>query len=137
MKTKSILDWGSRIIAALILLQTLFFKFTAHPDSVLLFSTLGVEPFGRVGLGIAELIVAVLLLVPRTAWLGAIGAIGLMIGAIGTHVFLVGINFNNDGGTLFALAVVTFTAASLALYLHRNEVQDFLAKFGVLKPAIN
>lgn len=122
MKVSKYFDWAVRIIAAGILLQTLAFKFTAHPDSVALFSQLGVEPFGRIGLGIAELITAILLLIPRTAWLGALSTIGLMAGAILTHVFVIGINFNNDGGALFTLAVTTLVAAGIALYLHRSEL---------------
>ena len=122
MKTNSVLSWITRIVAAGILIQTLFFKFTAAPESVALFTQLGVEPLGRIGLGIAELIVAILLLVPRTAWLGAIGGIGLMIGAIGAHVTTIGIVFNDDGGALFTLAVITLVSSAIALYLHRKDI---------------
>ena len=122
MKISSIFSWTTRIVAAVILLQTLFFKFTAAPESVALFTQLGVEPFGRIGLGIVELIVAILLLVPKTAWLGAIGGIGLMIGAIGAHVTTIGIVFNNDGGALFTLAVITLVSSVIALFLHREDI---------------
>ena len=121
-RTTKIISWAARIIAAVILLQTLFFKFTAHPDSVLLFTTLGMEPWGRIGTGIAELIVSGLLLMPRTAWLGALGSLGVVSGAIFFHMTKLGIVFNNDGGTLFTLAVIVFVASAVALYLHRNDI---------------
>ena len=122
MNTQKIISWITRVVAAVILLQTLFFKFTAAPESVALFTQLGVEPWGRIGLGIAELIVAILLLVPRTAWLGAIGGIGLMIGAIGAHLTTIGIVFNNDGGALFTLAVITLVSSAIALFIHREDI---------------
>ncbi|MEM6633323.1 MAG: DoxX family protein [Bacteroidota bacterium] len=122
MKSQKIVSWITRVVAAVILLQTLFFKFTAAPESVALFTQLGVEPWGRIGLGVAELIVAILLLVPSTAWLGAIGGIGLMVGAIGAHVTTIGIVFNNDGGALFTLAVITLLSSVIALYIHRKEI---------------
>ena len=122
MKATKIFSWITRSVAAVILLQTLFFKFTAAPESVALFTQLGVEPWGRIGLGVAELIVAILLLIPRTAWLGAIGGIGLMIGAIGAHLTTLGIVFNDDGGALFTLAVVTLVSSVIALFLHKNDI---------------
>lgn len=128
-RTTKIISWVARIGAAVILLQTLFFKFTAHPDSVLLFSTLGMEPWGRIGTGVAELIVAVLLLIPRTAWLGALGSLGVISGAIFSHLTVLGINFNNDGGALFSLAMITFVLSAITLYLHRFEIRiPFLNK---------
>lgn len=111
-----IVYWIVRLVAALILLQTLAFKFTAHPDSIKLFTALGVEPFGRIGSGIIELITAVLLIVPRTAWIGAVLGIGLMLGAVIAHLGIIGINFNNDGGALFTLAVITLLA-SIATFI--------------------
>jgi len=121
-RTEKIISWVARIIAAVILLQTLFFKFTAHPDSIQLFTTLGMEPWGRIGTGVAELIVGILLLVPRTAWLGAIGALGVISGAIFFHLTTLGINYNGDGGALFTMAVIVFVASAVTLYLHRKEV---------------
>lgn len=107
--------------AALILLQTLWFKFTAAPESVYIFSQLGAEPAGRIGSGVAELIAAVLLLVPRTAWAGAALALGIMSGAIVSHLTVLGIDVMGDGGTLFVLA---FTVAACAVYvLVRDRAQ--------------
>lgn len=122
-KTTKIISWVARIGAAVILLQTLFFKFTGHPDSIYIFSQLGVEPWGRIGLGVLELITAVLLLVPRTAWIGALLGLGIIGGAIFAHLFILGINVNNDGGKLFALAVITFVLCAITLYLHRAEIR--------------
>ena len=85
MKTKSIINGTLRIVPALILLQTLFFKFSAAPESVYIFEQLGLEPWGRIGLGVIELIVAILILVPKTTWLGALLGIGIMLGALFSH----------------------------------------------------
>ena len=126
MKTKNVIYWTLRLIAAVILLQTLFFKFTAAPESVYIFSELGIEPWGRIGSGVAELIISVLLLIPRTAWLGAVGGLGVISGAIMAHLTQLGIEVQGDGGTLFALALVVFISCSLVLYLHRAEFIRFL-----------
>lgn len=117
-----ILDWALRILAAAILLQTLFFKFTGAEESVYIFTTLGAEPWGRYASGVVELIASVLLLVPRTAWIGASLAIGVMAGAILSHLFRLGIEVQNDGGLLFALAVLVFAACAVSLVLHRREI---------------
>ena len=124
MKTKSqnIISWVSRIIAAVILLQTLFFKFSAAPESVELFTTLGLEPVGRIGTGIVELIAGILLLVPRTAWLGALISLGVITGAIFSHLTILGINYNGDGGALFTMAIIVFVSSAVALWLERTNV---------------
>jgi len=122
-----ILDWLLRILAAAVLLQTLFFKFTGAEESVYIFTTLGAEPWGRYGSGVAELVASVLLLVPRTAWLGAAMGIGLMAGAILSHLFRLGVEVQGDGGLLFALAVVVFIACAASLGIHRGEI-PFLGK---------
>ena len=106
--SKIIFIWLLRIVAAVILLQTLYFKFTAHPQSVALFTTLDMEPWGRIGTGIAELIAAILLLIPRTTLLGAFMGLGLMSGAFFFHLTKLGINFAGDV-ILFAYAVITFS----------------------------
>jgi uncharacterized membrane protein YphA (DoxX/SURF4 family) len=118
MKLRTLLSWVLRLVAALILLQTLFFKFTGAEESVYIFSQLGIEPWGRIVTGIAELITSILLLVPRTAYLGAIGAIALMIGAIASHLTVLGIEVQGDGGYLFFLGLVVLLAAIGMLYLH-------------------
>jgi len=111
-----------RIIAAVILLQTLFFKFTAAPESVYIFTKVGAEPWGRIGSGIIELIASILLLTPRYSWLGSILAMGMMLGAIASHLTVLGIEVMGDGGLLFSLAIVVFAASSANLVLHRAEI---------------
>lgn len=117
-----ILDWVLRIAAAFILLQTLFFKFTGAAESVYIFETLGVEPFGRIASGIAELIASVLLLIPRTAWMGALMGMGIMAGAILSHLFVLGIEIMGDGGLLFFLGIGVFVACAVSLWIHRAEI---------------
>lgn len=106
-----------QIIVAVILLQTLYFKFTAHPDSVHIFSAIHMEPWGRIGSGIAELILGLILLIPRpkTAFLGALGSIGIISGAIYFHLTKLGVVVKNDGGMLFGLAVAVFVGSVLIL----------------------
>jgi len=126
MNVKNILLGLARIIPAVILLQTLYFKFTGHPDSVALFSELGAEPFGRIGIGVFELIAGLLLLIPKTTRFGAFISLGLMVGAIGSHLFVLGIDYNNDGGTLFFMAVIVFVfSASLVYYFRKALINDF------------
>jgi uncharacterized membrane protein YphA (DoxX/SURF4 family) len=121
MKINIILSWFFRLLAAVILLQTLFFKFTGAPETIYIFTTLGLEPWGRIATGIAELIVGILLILPRTAWLGAIGGIGVIAGAIGAHLTKLGIEVQGDGGLLFILAVVVLVSCIIVLYLHRSD----------------
>lgn len=111
-----------RLIVAVILVQTLFFKFTAHPDSVYIFTTVGLEPFGRIGIGVLELIASILLLIPRTVWAGASLALGLMAGAIFMHLTLLGIDVQGDGGTLFGMAVLVFALSGVIAWFYRKEI---------------
>ena len=115
-------SWALRVFAAVILLQTLFFKFTAAPESVYIFTKVGAEPWGRILSGIVELIAAALLLVPRFTWLGSILAIGVMAGAILSHLTILGIQVQGDKGLLFALAVIVFVSSAVNLVLHRNAI---------------
>lgn len=110
------------VAAAIILGQTLWFKFTGAPESVYIFSTLGMEPVGRIGSGVAELLAAVLLIFPRTAWLGALLALGIMGGAIMGHLTLLGIEVQGDGGTLFALAWIVAICSSFVLWRDRDKL---------------
>lgn len=123
MKTNTTL-WILRLLPAVILLQTLFFKFTSAPESVYIFSTLGAEPYGRIGSGIFELISAILILWPRTTWLGALMGLGTMLGAIFSHLFILGIEVQNDGGWLFFLALVTALSCIVLLYLHKAQIKE-------------
>lgn len=123
-KTRMVWSWLLRGTAAVILLQTLFFKFSGAPESVYIFTTLGIEPWGRIGSGIVELAASVLLIWPRTIVYGALLSLGTMSGAILSHVTKLGIALPlvDDHGELFALAVVVFACASGLLALHRREI---------------
>src|SRR6266496_3010200 len=109
-KALNILDWLLRVAVAVILLQTLFFKFTGAAESVYIFSTLGAEPWGRIGSGVVELIAAILLLVPATAAVGAALALAVISGAIVSDLTILGIEVQGDGGLLFGLAITVFVA---------------------------
>lgn len=122
---KNIFIWALRIVAALIMLQTLYFKFTAHPQSVKLFTELGMEPWGRIGTGVFELIAAILLLIPRTTYLGAGLGLGLMSGAIFFHLTKLGIVFDGDA-VLFTYAVITFVCCAILLWLYKQQVFQLL-----------
>ncbi|WP_109434720.1 DoxX family membrane protein [Aquimarina sp. AU119] len=114
-----------RILVAIILIQTLRFKFTAHPDSVYIFTKVGLEPYGRIGTGITELIAGILLLIPKTAWVGAMLTLGIIGGAIMMHITKLGLEVNNDGGVLFITAVITFLLSAVILWTKRKEVKFF------------
>ena len=125
MKNPIIL-WIIKLTAVIILLQTLYFKFTGAEESVYIFQTLGIEPFGRIGSGVVELIASILILIPRTTLLGALLGLGTMLGAIFSHIFVLGIEVKNDGGTLFVLAVITLISCLLLVYTGRNKIPDLL-----------
>ena len=116
-----ILSWLLQLTVAGILFQTLFFKFTGAEESVYIFSTLGVEPWGRIVSGIAELVVVVLILYPPTVAAGAVLALGVMSGALASHAIL-GLVVKDDGGLLFGLAFTVFVASAVVLYLRRSEL---------------
>jgi hypothetical protein len=122
-----ITSWALRGIAAVILLQTLFFKFTGAKESVYIFTTLGMEPWGRIGSGVAELIASILLLVPQTVAFGAILSLGVISGAIFFHLTKLGIALPlvDDHGELFALAVIVFVCSAVVLIMHRDELPLF------------
>ncbi len=122
-----IASWTAQLVAAGILGQTLFFKFTGAPEAVELFTQLGVEPFGRIGSGLVELLAVVLLLTPRFASLGALVALGTMGGALFSHLTVLGVVFKDqngvgDGGALFSMALVTTVAALVIGYVRRREL---------------
>jgi putative oxidoreductase len=121
------LSWTLQVLVAGILLQTLFFKFTGAAESVYIFSTLGLEPWGRYASGITELVAAGLLLVPGTAAAGAVLSIAVISGAIVSHLTVLGIEVMGDGGLLFGLAVVVLIASLGVVWLRRRELGDLAA----------
>jgi uncharacterized membrane protein YphA (DoxX/SURF4 family) len=122
---KTIFIWILKILAAVILLQTLYFKFTAHPQSVQLFTTLGMEPWGRIGTGVAELIASILILIPRTTLLGALMGLGLMAGAIFFHLTKLGVNFGGDV-FLFMYALIVFACCLALIIIYRKNIPQLL-----------
>ena len=123
-KAFTIASWTLRLIAAAILMQTLFFKFSAAKESVYIFSSLGMEPWGRIGSGVVELIASVLLLIPLTAGIGAAVALGVISGALFFHLTRLGIALTavGDNGELFILAVIVFLCSTVLLVMHRAEL---------------
>ncbi len=120
--TIAVVSWVLRITAAIILLQTLFFKFTAAPESVYIFTKVGAEPWGRIGSGVVELIAAILILTPWFTCLGSLLAMVVMAGAIFSHLTVLGIEVQGDKGLLFALALIVFLCSTANLLLHRSEI---------------
>ena len=121
-RTHTTASWIFQLVAAVILAQTLFFKFSGAEESKYIFSTLGVEPWGRLATGGLELIAVVLLLIPRTVTLGALLALGLMTGALGSHLTKLGVVVKNDGGLLFVLAATVFACSAAVLVLRRRQI---------------
>jgi len=127
-KPMSILSWTFQILAALILLQTLYFKFSGAPESVYIFETIGLEPFGRYASGVVELIAGILLLIPALSWIGALLGLAVMSGAIVSHLTLLGVNVQDDGGQLFSLALVVAVSCAIVLCLRCRYIVSLLAK---------
>jgi len=121
-KIQKIASWIVRLTAAIILLQTLYFKFTGAPESIYIFTKVGLEPWGRYGSGVVELIAAILLLSSCHCWLGALLALGMMGGAIMSHLTKLGIVVQNDGGLLFGLALTVAMCSAFTLFLHRRDI---------------
>jgi uncharacterized membrane protein YphA (DoxX/SURF4 family) len=127
MKADTIFTWTLRLVAAVIMLQTLYFKFTAHEQSVALFTQLGMEPWGRIATGVFELIASILILYPRTTGWGAGLGLGLMSGAIFFHLTILKIDFGGDA-ILFIYAVIVFICCLILFIKHRQQV---LGVFGL------
>jgi len=115
-------SWLLRLIAAVIMLQTLYFKFSAAPESVYIFSTVGMEPWGRIFVGVLELIASILILIPRTTAYGALIGIGVMTGAVFMHLTRLGIVVQNDSGKLFVMALVVLITCLVLVYRHRGSI---------------
>lgn len=119
----------SSVIVAIILLQTLYFKFTAAPESVFIFSELGMEPYGRIGTGILELIIALMLLVKRSSLIGAIIGLGVITGAIFSHIFVLGIEVQGDDGLLFGLAILVYVLCLVTIFTQKDKLLSFVHRF--------
>ena len=115
-----------KLVATVIMLQTLFFKFTASPESVYIFSALGLEPVGRIGIGVLELVASILILVPATTVYGAILGAGLMGGALMSHLTKLGIVVMDDGGQLFIYALLVLISCGLLALNYRERVYDLV-----------
>jgi uncharacterized membrane protein YphA (DoxX/SURF4 family) len=121
-RTQSTASWIFQVLVALILFQTLFFKFTGAEESKYIFTRLGMEPWGRIGSGVVELIAVILLLHPRTVTLGAILAAGVISGAILSHLAKLGIVVKDDGGLLFILALAVLVGSIAILVIRRGQI---------------
>jgi putative oxidoreductase len=125
-KIPSVIYWILRVLAAVIMIQTLYFKFTGASESVEIFTTVGMEPWGRIGIGVLELVASVLLLINATAWLGAALGAGLMGGAVFMHLTILGISVGGDNGYLFALALIVLMACIGILIVNRDKIRALL-----------
>lgn len=114
----------ARIAATFIMTQTLFFKFTGSEESVYIFQTVGMEPWGRWGTGVLELIASILLIIPKLAWAGGFLAVGLMLGAIGMHLTLLGIEVMGDRGQLFYYALIVCLCGLYVVLSNRERIQN-------------
>jgi len=122
----NVIVWILRLTAAIILFQTLFFKFSAAPESVYIFSKLGLEPWGRIGSGVVELVASILLVIPKTTSLGALIGLGVIGGALVSHLTKLGIVVQNDGGQLFILASIVFVCCAILLIIFRKQLLAFI-----------
>ena len=124
-KTKTIFSWVFRLVAALILLQSAYFKLVGDPESIEVFNQVGLSETMRMGTGIVELLAAILLLIPRTIWLGAVLTMGIVTCAIMCHFCFLGMEFQNDSGIRFGMGIAVFLATVATLWIHRNEIPFF------------
>lgn len=127
MKIKNILLLVIRLAVAIILLQTLFFKFTGHPESVALFTKLGVEPVGRIATGVLELVVSLFILYRPTVALGSLLGIGIMAGAIVSHLFIIGIESAGDGGQLFSMAIIVLIFCLILVLAYQQDYKKWIS----------
>ncbi|MBW0161134.1 MAG: DoxX family protein [Sediminibacterium sp. Gen4] len=128
MKSSTILLWVLRIIAAVIMLQTLYFKFSAAEESVFIFTEMGIEPWGRIATGIFELIASILILYRPTLIFGAIMAAGIMSGAILSHLTVLGVEVKDDGGQLFAYALIVWMCSAIIIWIEKEKIMQLVKK---------
>ena len=128
MKSSTILLWVLRIIASVIMLQTLYFKFSAAEESVFIFTEMGIEPWGRIATGIFELIASILILYRPTLIFGAIMAAGIMSGAILSHLTVLGVEVKDDGGQLFAYALIVWMCSAIIIWIEKEKIMQLVKK---------
>ncbi|MFN3666636.1 MAG: DoxX family membrane protein [Sediminibacterium sp.] len=128
-KLQTILQWVLRFIAAIIMLQTLYFKFSGAEESVYIFTQMGIEPWGRYVTGIAELIASILILYKPLTAFGSLMAVGIMSGALVSHILVLGVVVKDDNGLLFSYALIVWLASVILAWLNRAQLVDFLKKF--------
>jgi len=114
--------WLLRLVAAGIMLQTLYFKFSASPESVYIFTKVGMEPWGRILVGVCELIASILILIPRTTAYGALIGIGVMTGALFMHLTKLGIEVQDDSGQLFIYALLVLGSCLTLVFWQRDSI---------------
>jgi len=127
-KTEAVISWICRITAAVIMLRTLFFQFVGESDSMYIFTKVHMEPWGRYGTGTLELIASILLVSSCHCWLGALLALGVMAGAIFSHLTVLGPVVQDDGGLLFGLAITVTICSLVTIALHRRQI-PFVSKW--------
>ena len=127
-KSTTIFLWAMKLLAAAIMLMTLYYKFSAAEESVYIFTTLGLEPYGRIGIGVLELIASALILIPRTTAFGAVLGLGLMSGALFSHITKLGIVVKDDGGQLFIYALLVFIACAVLAFFYRDQLLNLIRK---------
>ena len=118
--------WILALIAAGIMIETLFFKFTAAPESVFIFKKMGTEPWMRWVQGVWELLASIGLLLPRWRWAGAILTTGAMSAAILSHLTWLGYAVQGDHGLLFCMALVTFTCGVSVMWVYRHHIPGYV-----------
>lgn len=126
-RAETVVSWTCRIIAAAIMIETLFFKFTGAPESVYIFSKMNLESWWRYGQGIWELLASILLLTPRTVWAGGTLTLGAMGAAIVSHITVLGIEIQGDGGLLFGMACTAFLCGATTTFLYRREIPGYVS----------
>ncbi len=116
----------SSLVAAILFLQSVYFKFIAASGSIFIFTEIGIEPYGRIIIGVLELVVTVLLIFRKTSLLGAILGLGFILGVIFTHLFILGINVQNDGGLLFGMAIVVLISVIVTISLQSKKLSEIV-----------
>jgi len=119
-------SWICAGIAAAIMVETLFFKFTAAPESVYIFKRMGTEPWMRWVQGLWELLASICLLWPRMKWAGGILTTSAMLAAILSHMTWLGYSIQGDHGLLFGMALVTFTCGVTVMWMYRHHIPGYV-----------